>query len=140
MNDMYVKIMAIQKKMDKSVYLQSIMKGMAGLIVFCTFILSINGAKEMFILWLLSIPAIGLFLWLDIYFIKQKKAYEFEIYHLNVEDLNHKKEVARITGQALSDVVLDRKITVPKEEIRLPIVFYVVMWMLHVFLRIILMR
>ena len=43
----------------------------------------------------------------DVQCIKSNKAVEFEIYRLQVEDLNTKREVARITGSGLADYKYD---------------------------------
>ena len=40
---------------------------------------------------------------MDCNLIKGNKALEFDIYRLEVEDLNDKKEIAEITGEVLSD-------------------------------------
>ena len=127
MNEMYFRISFIQRKIDKNNNLQMTMKVVAGLIVFCLFVCSLNQAETMKIAWMISIPVICLLFGFDTYYFKRNKEYEFELYHLAVDDLKRKKDLAKITGEVLSDVVLNREITVPNKELRLPIVFYVVM-------------
>ncbi|MGN0318001.1 MAG: hypothetical protein ACI4E1_08740 [Lachnospira sp.] len=60
----------------------------------------------------------------DLSCIKSNKASEFEIYRLEVEDLNTKKEVAIITGEALPDYMYDKKIEIPDETISSPVLYY----------------
>ena len=45
---------------------------------------------------------------MDCNLIKGNKALEFDIYRLEVEDLNDKKEIAEITGEVLSDGPVSR--------------------------------
>jgi len=58
----------------------------------------------------LSIPFIGLLFGIEFYYIQQNKKYEFEIYKLEIEDLENKKEIAKIRGDVLPDMVVNREI------------------------------
>lgn len=76
------------------------------------------------IVWIISVLVlIGIYL-NDLSCIKSNKASEFEIYRLEVEDLNTKKEVAIITGEALPDYMYDKKIDIPDETISSPVLYY----------------
>ena len=76
------------------------------------------------LVWIVSILVlVGIYL-KDVQCIKSNKAVEFEIYRLQVEDLNTKREVARITGSGLPDYKYDKQIDVPDGTIYLPIVYY----------------
>ena len=64
------------------------------------------------------------------------KALEFDIYRLEVEDLNDKKEIAEITGEILSDNLLNKQIDMPDEKISLPILYYGVLAGIDIIIRI----
>lgn len=72
----------------------------------------------------------------DVQGIKSNKAVEFEIYRLQVEDLNTKREVARITGSGLPDYKYDKQIDVPDGTIYLPIVYYGILVGIDIIIRI----
>ena len=61
---------------------------------------------------------------------------EFEIYRLEVEDLNSKKDVAGITGKVLPDDVLNKQIDIPDEKVSLPIIYYGILVGLDIIIRI----
>ena len=61
---------------------------------------------------------------------------EFEIYRLEVEDLNDKKEIAEITGEVLSDYLLNKQIDMPDEKISLPILYYFILAGIDIIIRI----
>ena len=61
---------------------------------------------------------------------------EFDIYRLEVEDLNDKKEIAEITGEILSDNLLNKQIDMPDEKISLPILYYGVLAGIDIIIRI----
>ena len=88
------------------------------------------------IVWFISIIAlIGLYI-KDSYCVKNSKLAEFEIYRLEVEDLNSKKDVARITGKVLPDDVLNKQIDIPDEKVSLPIIYYGILVGLDIIIRI----
>lgn len=91
MNEMYFRISSIQKKMDSNSNLQTMMKAVAGLIVFAIFFCSLNQAETIKIAWMISIPVIFLLFGFNTYFIKRNKEYEFEIYRLEVAHFKKKK-------------------------------------------------
>ena len=68
--------------------------------------------------------------------IKNNKSLEFDIYRLEVENLNDKKEIAEITGQVLSDDLLNKQIDRPDEKISLPILYYCILALIDIFIRI----
>ena len=68
--------------------------------------------------------------------IKNNKALEFDIYRLEVEDLNDKKEIAEITGQVLSDDLLNKQIDMPDEKISLPTLYYCILAVINIIIRI----
>ena len=72
----------------------------------------------------------------DVQGIKSNKAVDFEIYRLQVEDLNTKREVARITGSGLPDYKYDKQIDVPDGTIYLPIVYYGILVGIDIIIRI----
>lgn len=71
----------------------------------------------------------------DSYCVKDNKASELEIYRLEVEDLNDKKEIAQITGEVLPDNVLNKQIDIPNEKASFPITFYSILLGLDIIMR-----
>ena len=55
---------------------------------------------------------------------------------MEVEDLNDKKEIAKITGEVLSDDVLNKQIDMPNENVSLPIIYYSILLGLDIIIRI----
>lgn len=54
--------------------------------------------------------------------------------------MESKKEIAEITGQILSNSVLNREIRKPINEISLPILYYVIILILDILIKIIMIR
>ena len=120
----FFRISHIQKKIDNCHSSQKVLKVVLALqilIIFyhCRFLPeSILGG------WLISIPLIGLFYYLDVFYIKKEKFLEYELYTLQMERLERKKRVAQITGDTLPDYELNQNIDVPTEEMSDPILYY----------------
>ena len=55
---------------------------------------------------------------------------------MEVEDLEDKKEIARITGEILSDSALNKQIDVPEDKVSLPIMFYCILLLVDIIVRI----
>ena len=92
------------------------------------------------IVWIISfIVLVGLYI-KDSYCVKNSKLAEFEIYRLEVEDLNNKKDVAGITGKVLPDNVLNKQIEMPNEKVSLPIIYYSILLGLDIIIRISLIK
>ena len=88
------------------------------------------------LVWIISfVVLIGLYI-KDSNCIKNNKALEFDIYRLEVEDLNDKKEIAEITGQVLSDDLLNKQIDMPDEKISLPTLYYCILAVIDIIIRI----
>ena len=88
------------------------------------------------LVWIISfVVLIGLYI-KDSNCIKNNQALEFDIYRLEVEDLNDKKEIAEITGEVLSDNLLNKQISRPDEKISLPIVYYCFLIVIDIIIRI----
>jgi len=127
MNESVFILSSIQKKMDENTNMQTIMKAVAGLTVFTVFFCSFNKADTMKLAWIISMPLIVILFIFNSYYIKRNKECEFKIYRFEVEELNKKIKTAEIMGEVLPDVILDRKIIKPAQEVSLPIVYYAVM-------------
>ena len=72
----------------------------------------------------------------DSYCVKNNKSYELDIYRLRVHDLERKKRIAEIRGESLPDFVINRKIDVPNEEVSLPIIYYSILLVIDIIIRI----
>ena len=89
------------------------------------------------LVWIISfVVLIGLYI-KDSNCIKNNKALEFDIYRLEVEDLNDKKEIAEITGEILSDNLLNKQIDMPDEKIYLPTLYYCILAVIDIIIRIV---
>jgi len=134
MNEKDLRIMFLYEKIKKNISFSKQLKLLAGVCLFFS-IFYLRGSKNIgvitkgdtvatYIVWIISIIALlGIFI-KDSYCVKDNKASELEIYRLEVEDLNDKKEIAQITGEVLPDYVLNKQIDPPNEKESLPIVFY----------------
>ena len=88
------------------------------------------------IVWFISMAVLVLLYIKDSKLVKNNKTLEFDIYKMEVEDLEDKKEIARITGEILSDSVLNKQIDVPDDKVFLPIVFYCILLLVDIIVRI----
>ncbi|MCM1083583.1 MAG: hypothetical protein NC309_04625 [Ruminococcus sp.] len=140
MDEMFVRISMIQKKMEQNRNLQMMMKVVGGLIVLVIFFCSLSQPDTMKLAWMISVPCIILVFFLDAYFLKSNKASEFEIYKLEIEELENKKEMAGITGEALPDAVLNRDIKVPTKEVSYPILYYIIILILDILIKVLMIH
>lgn len=145
MNELSFRIMGLYKRIEKNNNLSNKLKMLAGASLFFTFcycmgtksIGNIDKSQALVtnLVWIISIIVlIGLFI-KDSNCVKNNKVTEFEIYRLEVEDLNNKKDVARITGKQLPDYVLNKQIAIPYEEVSLPIIYYGILLGLDIMIR-----
>ena len=136
MNEMYSKIAGIQNKLDSNRKLRANIKKIGIVFLFVVFLFSFIGPDTMKETWILTVLLIFLLFFLEVYYIKQNKKYEFELYELEVNELKRKKELSNITGQILSDYELNSEIKVPSNEISLPIMYYLILLILDVMIRV----
>lgn len=140
MNEMFFRIGGIQKKMEFNQNMRTIMKGTGFLIVFTIFFCSLNQPDTMKNAWILSILFIGLLFGIEFYYIKQNKKYEFKLFKLEIEDLENKKEIAKIRGDVIPDMVANREIIRPSNEISLPIVYYAILIILDIMIKVLMIN
>ena len=134
MNEYVFRIMGLENKIEKNKSLSKKLKALAAVCLFFSFCYCYGSANiknldrsegiATNVVWIVSIIAlVGIFL-KDSQCIKTNKATKFDIYRLEVEELNTKKEVARITGNGLPDYMYDKQIEAPNGTISLPVVYY----------------
>ncbi len=134
MNEKALRIMGLQTRIERNKKISSTLKVLALVCLFFSFcycagsvsIEHLDKSERIAtnLVWLVSIFAlVGIYL-KDSQCIKSNKETEFEIYRLEVEDLNTMKEVARITGSVLPDYMYDKQIAVPNGTISLPVKYY----------------
>ena len=134
MKEVALRIMGLYTRIERNKKLSKQLKALAGVCLFFSICYCLgtknigNIEKGQVVLtnlvWIISIIVlIGIYI-KDSYCVKNNKAYELDIYRLEVEDLNDKKEIAQITGEVLPDYVLNKQIDPPNEKESLPIVFY----------------
>lgn len=140
MNEMYFKISGIQKKIDSNQKLRKNIRKFGILFIFIVFFFSLNEPDVMRVTWIATVVIIFLLFFLEVYYIKQSKKYEFELYRLEVSEVERKKELSKITGKILSDDVLNPNITEPTNEFSLPILYYVIILILDVMIRVLMIH
>ncbi len=146
MNELDFKIMGLYTKIEKNKKVSKQLKVLALACLFFAFYYC-HGTKNIGnidkgdivaanLVWLVSIFAlIGIYI-KDASCAKNNKVYEFDIYRLEVEDLNDKKEIAEITGEILSDNILNKQIEVPDDKVSLPIIYYSILVGIDIIIRI----
>ena len=145
MNENDFRILGLHTKIERNKKLSKQLKVLAGVCLFLsgyclgtksTGNIDKNQALLTNIVWIISIIVlVGIYI-KDSYCVKNNKAYELDIYRLEVEDLNDKKEIAKITGEVLSDDVLNKQIDMPNEKVSLPIIYYSILLGLDIIIRI----
>ena len=106
MNEVALRIMGLYTKIERNKKLSKQLKVLAGVCLFFSICYCLgtknigNIDKGQIVLtnlvWIISIIVlIGIYI-KDSYCVKNNKAYELDIYRLEVEDLNDKKEIAKI--------------------------------------------
>ena len=145
-NEYIFRIMGLENKIEKNKSLSKKLKALAAVCLFFSFCYCYGSANiknldrsegiATNVVWIVSIIAlVGIFL-KDSQCIKTNKATKFDIYRLEVEELNTKKEVARITGNGLPDYMYDKQIDAPDGTITLPIAYYGVLVGIDIIIRI----
>lgn len=152
MNEIDSRILGLYTKMERNEKLSRQLKVLAGVCLFfsvCYCLTTKNIAENIRnldidevvvtnLVWIISIIVlIGIYI-KDSYCVKKNKLYELDIYRLRVEDLERKKRIAEIRGEGLPDFVINTKIDVPNEEVSLPIIYYSILLVIDIIIRIIL--
>lgn len=142
MNELYFRIMKLETKMEKNTNNSKIIKALVGGCILFSFgysLTSNNISVKQDILtklvWIIVMIVLVTSFFIDVYYIKKNKEYEFEIYESKIEDLKNKKRSAEIRGEVLPDFVLNKKIDMPKEEVALPIGYYSIMLVIGIIIR-----
>lgn len=136
MDDIFFEISSKQKKLETSRELQSYMKGISALIVILIFFGSLSDSQTMKIAWLLTLPIICVLFGFNVYFIKKSKQYELEIFELKKEFAKNKEELAVARGELLTEPQQNDLPQAPSADISLPIVYYVVLLILDILVKV----
>lgn len=145
MNEVALRIMGLYTRIERNKKLSKQLKALAGVCLFFSICYCLgtknigNIEKGQVVLtnlvWIISIIVlIGIYI-KDSYCVKNNKAYELDIYRLEVEDLNNKKKIAEIRGEVLSDNVLNKQIDMPNEKASLPIIYYSILLGIDIIIR-----
>lgn len=59
---------------------------------------------------------------------------------LEVEEFERKKKIADITGEILPDCVLNREIPMPSDKISLPILYYAIILILDILIKVLMIH
>ncbi len=136
MSELILKTHLIEKKMNSNSISRIVMKATAVIVVFVIFACSQNQAETMKVAWGISILVLCLLFGIDVYYARRNKKYEFEIYQLEVADIKNRKELAEIRGETVPDAIINQEIVMPSNKIKYPIVYYVIMLVLEILIRI----
>ena len=132
MEDLFFKISAVEKKMDGNTKMQSIMKLIAFMSLFVVFFCAINQAGITKVAWIVYIPVIMVLFFVDGNYAKKNKEFEFEMYLLMLDDYKRKKADAESKGEEVSAAVLNRDLTPPSQDVKQPVLFYLILGVLDV--------
>lgn len=146
MNDVELRIMYLHEKIERNKKLSKELKAFAGVCLFfsiyyCLGTKSIGNIDKGQVIvtnlvWIISIIVlIGIYI-KDSHCVKNNKACELDIYRLEVENLDDKKEIAKIRGEVLSDDVLNKQIDMPNGKVSLPIIYYSILLGIDIIIRI----
>lgn len=146
MNESDFRILSLHTKIERNTKLSKQLKVLAGVCLFFSFCYCVGGKNLVNIeenqvvltnfVWIISMIVLIAIYMKDSYCVKNNKAYELEIYRLEVEDLNNKKENAKIGRMVSADYVLNRQIDMPNEEVSLPIIYYSILLGMDIIIRI----
>lgn len=143
MNDYDFRILSFQSQMEENKSTSKKIKGLAFVCLFFSFCYALpadyigTASKSdlyvRYVVWILALLGIvGSFV-MESRKVKQNKALEWEIFRLEKEKHQARVEIAEITGEPLTDYILNQQIDEPKNEIILPIGYYSVLLILNVF-------
>ncbi|MBR4341928.1 MAG: hypothetical protein IKP88_04310 [Lachnospiraceae bacterium] len=139
MNEFLIKMLCVQKEIDKYSKKQTLIKCIAAMCVFAVFFCSFNPEKLMNIALFASIPIIIALYVLDSNLAKKNHSLEVDIYLLELENLKNKKK--KDEKEEEDEVVQSNdwinSIAKPEETARLPLKYYLVLIALVILLWII---
>ena len=128
-------MLSIQKNIEKNRKMQTRMKAIAAMCVFIVFFCSFNSGTVMNIAFIVAIPVIAAFFVLDSNYAKNSHSLEIEIYLLELESLKKQKENEENNTEFLQGDWMD-SIEKPAENASLPIIYYSILIIIDIVLRI----
>lgn len=131
MNEYLLKMLAVQRDIEKNSKMQTIIRAIAALCVFTVFICGSANKTALNISFVAAIPVIGALFVMDYGYAKKKHSLEVDIYLLELESLKHKKENAENSGEAQQGNILD-SIEMPEDKVKLPIIYYCILIVLDI--------
>ncbi|MBE5964637.1 MAG: hypothetical protein E7252_06830 [Lachnospira sp.] len=137
MNENLLRIFALEKRIESSHNLRFKLKAISATMIFIIFLICfLNPENNMHIPWCFSMVVIIVFFILDSYYLKHIKNYEWEIYHLQLKDLEAKKELSMIKDGYIPDSLLNREYKEPEPLITLSVSYYIIILLINVLIRI----
>ena len=136
-NGQLFRIIYLNGKLETNRKNQVYIKVSEALIVFTVFFCALIGMCNWFV-WGLSILAVITFSALNIFYIKEHKRYELELYLLDVKDLEDQKKLAEIRGEFLPDTFDNYRIKPPTEKLNLPISYFLFLMIAEILIGILL--
>lgn len=147
MNEINLRIMGLYMKIENNKKLSKQCKALAVACLFFSVCYLFGSMKienitkaEMIItnlVWIVSIVAlIGIYI-KDSKVIKANRECEFDIYRLEIEDVNTKKKIAKIRGEVLEENIINKHIREPEEKVKLPVTYYGILLGIDVIFRVV---
>ena len=126
MNEYLLKMLSLQKDIEKNSKKQTLVKSISALCVFMVFFCSFNPEKLMNIAFIVSIPVIIMLFVIDSSFAYKSHSLEVDIYLLELEHLKKEKEAEAAEGKAISDNWID-SIVKPDDKPSLSIIYFFIL-------------
>ena len=126
MNEYLLKMLSVEKDIEKNKKKQTIIRSVAALCVFMVFFCSFNPDTVMNIAFFVSLPVIIALFVVDSQFAEKVHALEVDIYLLELEHLKKEREAKAEEGKSVSDNWQD-SIVKPDEKASLPYVYYFIL-------------
>lgn len=139
------KILDIQRKIDKNIRVMNILRFVP--IFFMPMpIISVLASRLMGTVpeqknfqWGISLILIVFMFVISVVLIKKNTKYKIDLYYLEKESLERKKRVAKLTNEPLSDYVQTKVVKKPTENVPLPILYYSILLMLDIMIKVIIL-
>ncbi|MBQ5933938.1 MAG: hypothetical protein IJL55_09560 [Lachnospiraceae bacterium] len=136
MNEYLLKMLSIEKDIEKNKKKQTIIRSVAVLCVFMVFFCSFNPDTVMNIAFFVSLPVIIALFVVDSNFAGRVHSLEVDIYLLELEHLKKEREAKEEEGKSVSENWQDSLVK-PNDKPALPYVFYFVLIVIDVIIWII---
>lgn len=137
---MFHEIVGLKNKMNTNRNLQFAVKAVSLMLVFLMFLGSFSKPEEMRAAWGMSAVAIFVFCGVDVMLAKQNKRLQWQIYELEKAEQIEKRKAAELYGEPIPDIVLNREILPPSDKLSLPTVYYAIVAVLDILVKVLMIH